>query len=1114
MFRYLTSFLAFSLILPFSFAKGIENTKKTNFNEISVLAPIDDCNLNGLRTFTQGGWGSPGNSTPGGIRDAYFNIVFPNGLSIGDYYKIKFFNASAIEDYLPAGGTPRALITNYNDPVLTSSGILGGQITALALNIYFDDAGYLNLVPNSTTKLKDLVIVSGPFAGMTVMEFFNLAQSALGGAITGFSYSQINDAATAINENFDNGTVDDGYLECPPVIPCLTNWTGTLGDDILLCETAPQQITVDGSVTITPSYSKGTIKTSWEVVGSNDIHYNTINITGNTNFTITAQWPGVTQGQTEVRIRFTLKVLDCNGIEVGTPVVKYVYWTSEDCTEPPPDEQADLRLQKTVSNPNAQNGDEVTYTITVTNDGPNSTTGVKVKDVLPEGLEFISATPSVGTYDLATGIWDVGTLASGASATLLITVSVNADLVVNTPFDLGPAQDFNVFVLYDINQPSADTEGRMAVGRNASLSNYSVGDKLPDSHGTVDVLIVGENLTFTSGRVYSGNVVYGNSTNLPIYAVTIDGYLRQDNPIDFDAARTYLRNLSIELSNRPVNGTTTFQWGEVKLVGTDPYLNVFSVLGSNLSLANNLSIQVPNGSIVLVNIDGTTVSWMGGLTLTGTDKSNVLFNFYQAEEINMYGIDVRGSILAPLATLNFAAGVVNGQVIAKNITGSGQYNNTHFRGNIPQEEIIVNVAEVFASALYDPDSTPNNGISTEDDYASVNLNVNSDNGGGDDNWEIVGNFNFGEYILTLANDNTNNILAGTLGGKIYRSTDNCLTWTRINPNMYVGFIWDLAVNSTGDIFAATEQGLFKSVDNGNTWTLTTLAGKDVRAIQFDNNILYAGTWGFGIFKSLDNGLTFNAINNGLSALAIHALVFDSNHILYAGTVGSGVVKSTNLGESWTDLNVGYNFIWALGITSDNKLFAGTYGDGVYRSINNGVSWTKLNSLPAPFVYNIVVDALNNIFVGSWSGGIYASSNNGDTWTNLGVPGAKISSMLINPNSTNILVGSEDGYIYKKNGLLTSVKEDNQIPKEFALSQNYPNPFNPATVINYSIPQAGRYTIKVYNTLGQEVAVLLNGDISEGNYLIKFNGENLSSGMYIYQLKGENISINKKMLLLK
>jgi large repetitive protein len=87
-------------------------------------------------------------------------------------------------------------------------------------------------------------------------------------------------------------------------------------------------------------------------------------------------------------------------------------------------EAIDLSLNKTASNTAPSLGDDITFTILVSNAGPNTATGVEVTDLLPDGITFVSATPSQGTYDAATGIWLIGAIESGSDATLDILVNV------------------------------------------------------------------------------------------------------------------------------------------------------------------------------------------------------------------------------------------------------------------------------------------------------------------------------------------------------------------------------------------------------------------------------------------------------------------------------------------------------------------------------------------------------------------------------------------------------------------------------------------------------------------------------------------------------------------
>ena len=87
-------------------------------------------------------------------------------------------------------------------------------------------------------------------------------------------------------------------------------------------------------------------------------------------------------------------------------------------------------------------------------------------------------------------------------------------------------------------------------------------------------------------------------------------------------------------------------------------------------------------------------------------------------------------------------------------------------------------------------------------------------------------------------------------------------------------------------------------------------------------------------------------------------------------------------------------------------------------------------------------------------------------------------------------------------------------QKYELMQNYPNPFNPETKIKYSIAKNGLVTIKVYNILGKEVAILLNHEQPAGSYEIMFSAQQLSSGVYFYTLHSGNFTQTKKLVLIK
>ena len=87
-------------------------------------------------------------------------------------------------------------------------------------------------------------------------------------------------------------------------------------------------------------------------------------------------------------------------------------------------------------------------------------------------------------------------------------------------------------------------------------------------------------------------------------------------------------------------------------------------------------------------------------------------------------------------------------------------------------------------------------------------------------------------------------------------------------------------------------------------------------------------------------------------------------------------------------------------------------------------------------------------------------------------------------------------------------------KNYGLFSNYPNPFNPTTQIAYQIPKSSHVSLVVYNSLGQEVADLVNKEQPSGKYSVQFDAANLPSGVYFYRIQTGNFVSVKKMLLMK
>ena len=105
-------------------------------------------------------------------------------------------------------------------------------------------------------------------------------------------------------------------------------------------------------------------------------------------------------------------------------------------------------------------------------------------------------------------------------------------------------------------------------------------------------------------------------------------------------------------------------------------------------------------------------------------------------------------------------------------------------------------------------------------------------------------------------------------------------------------------------------------------------------------------------------------------------------------------------------------------------------------------------------------------------------------------------------------------VLKVETIISNQEEKKNLPTDFVLNQNYPNPFNPATTISFSIPSPGFISLKVYDILGNEVAILVNEEKPAGNYEVRFDASSLTSGTYFYRFSAGSFTEVKKMILVK
>ena len=182
---------------------------------------------NGFRTQTQGGWGTePHGNNPGTYLYANFAAAFPAGLTIGcNGNTILLTSAVAVSDFLPSGGSPSVLPAgNMVDPTGYKN-TLAGQLVAAKLNVGFDK--YDATFSSNSKATGNLIFKSGTFEGWTVNQLIIEADKTIGGCSSDYAPSAINDALSTFNENYVDGTSNNGNFNCPPDCALALSFTST-----------------------------------------------------------------------------------------------------------------------------------------------------------------------------------------------------------------------------------------------------------------------------------------------------------------------------------------------------------------------------------------------------------------------------------------------------------------------------------------------------------------------------------------------------------------------------------------------------------------------------------------------------------------------------------------------------------------------------------------------------------------------------------------------------------------------------------------------------------------------------------------------------------------------
>ncbi len=179
----------------------------------------EPCDPGQLRTQTIGGWGAPANgNNPGAYRDANFDAAFPNGLTIGCNNTLTLTSAQAVQQFLPSGGPSAILPAGSMIDPQSYPNTFASQLIGITLSLGFD--AYDPNFGASDFALADVVYAEGLFAGMTLAEVVQIANEVVGGCNSNYSISQLNEALTTANENYVDGTQNNGAFNCGEQIEC------------------------------------------------------------------------------------------------------------------------------------------------------------------------------------------------------------------------------------------------------------------------------------------------------------------------------------------------------------------------------------------------------------------------------------------------------------------------------------------------------------------------------------------------------------------------------------------------------------------------------------------------------------------------------------------------------------------------------------------------------------------------------------------------------------------------------------------------------------------------------------------------------------------------------
>jgi photosystem II stability/assembly factor-like uncharacterized protein len=381
-------------------------------------------------------------------------------------------------------------------------------------------------------------------------------------------------------------------------------------------------------------------------------------------------------------------------------------------------------------------------------------------------------------------------------------------------------------------------------------------------------------------------------------------------------------------------------------------------------------------------------------------------------------------------------------------------------------------------------------------------------------------------------------------GRVIRTVNGGNTWSSV-ANV-TDDVYNIFANSSARAFVATystnNARILRTLNGGLSWQpvyQNTNPSAFINAItMFDDNNGYAvgdpvgGIW--TLLRTTDGGASWQLrdtlVQSGTEAGWNNAMAWVGNQYGWFGTNNNRVYRTTNGGTTWAPATLPAANSYAVSFATQNNGMV--FGAQAAFSTNSGSSWALTSAQPGTVYGSVGLPLTPQRWYAVGGSQVLKTTNQGTNFTTdytAAAPLNDVDAKLVSIGTLNYVTGYAvgNGTISKYMELLTSLNVTQRregIPDEFALEQNYPNPFNPTTSIHYNVPTQASVSLKIFNMLGQEVAILVNGDQSGGYYTATWDGKNsagnqVSSGVYFYRLEGttatgQAFSAMKKMLMLK